>query len=675
MKALGALSLALLLACPRGGCAGDLSPFYGKFFLVAGSGEAAFKDGNFIKAAFRRPCGLAASPDWKTLYVVDRGNHALRAIDLPHQNRVRTLCGNGEAGKVDGIGTAARLSFPSQVLAVPEASCLYLLDQDGHALRRLDLRSRRLRTLMPARPGLVYSQLSYDAFTAALYALSGESLYTLDEASSKLKLVGRDAAFSCPQGRLFFLEGDGTQGDFSPSIGYYFSPCAGQVYRLKLPTARNLADLSWSRRAKAAMQVIPVYDSALSPTATGFYGNPTNVYFWDPSHGGPAVFDPVARIHYSSLSDYQGRPLAGGEGPQAAQRRTLFAGPLALLPGPSGMLYVADSRSSRVLGLDMNLMVDNNTEARLMRMGEAKPAGVDRILVVGTSMTYDWLPSGPQDPYDVHLSFVRQLESYLNLESALQGKGGHYEVLSLSKPLGAMSGGPDTFFLQHGAEYRAHQVDEALLALDYMGLCKELEAFAVGLTQDDMALVDPQPALWQNMTSQERYQALGPLSRAFVDYVRAHPDQCKGSVEFDERGWVAFRKKDRDLLEFPPFRDFALALLAKTLKRCRDFAKQEGFKLAVVLYPTRDLVEVGEQGGDDYYDHINGAVLDAPLQGICARLGLRCYALTDEARLLAPDFYPWVQLGDHHLSSRSQGWLAFLLARKMTQNHAEIGSE
>src|SRR5206468_2360785 len=52
----------------------------GKKIAIAGSGKEGFKDGKFADAQFSDPQGMALDGD--TLYVADRKNHSIRALDL-----------------------------------------------------------------------------------------------------------------------------------------------------------------------------------------------------------------------------------------------------------------------------------------------------------------------------------------------------------------------------------------------------------------------------------------------------------------------------------------------------------------------------------------------------------------------------------------------------------------
>jgi DNA-binding beta-propeller fold protein YncE len=68
----------------------------GKKIAIVGSGEAGWTDGAFDRACFNDPQGLALSG--QTLYVADRKNHLIRAVDL-QERRVSTVAGTGRQGQ------------------------------------------------------------------------------------------------------------------------------------------------------------------------------------------------------------------------------------------------------------------------------------------------------------------------------------------------------------------------------------------------------------------------------------------------------------------------------------------------------------------------------------------------------------------------------------------------
>jgi DNA-binding beta-propeller fold protein YncE len=68
----------------------------GKKIAVAGSGKEGLKDGKFADAEFSDPQGMCL--DGETLYVADRKNHAIRALNLKDQT-VKIVAGTGEKQK------------------------------------------------------------------------------------------------------------------------------------------------------------------------------------------------------------------------------------------------------------------------------------------------------------------------------------------------------------------------------------------------------------------------------------------------------------------------------------------------------------------------------------------------------------------------------------------------
>lgn len=107
----------------------------GSTSLVAGS-TRGFADGVGAAAQFDTPWGLALSPDGTTLYVADRGDHHIRAIDLA-TSTVTTLAGSGRAGYLEGIGTAAYFSYPTY-LKMGADEKLYVTEVGSYRIRQID---------------------------------------------------------------------------------------------------------------------------------------------------------------------------------------------------------------------------------------------------------------------------------------------------------------------------------------------------------------------------------------------------------------------------------------------------------------------------------------------------------------------------------------------------------
>jgi thiol-disulfide isomerase/thioredoxin len=87
----------------------------GKKIAIAGSGTEGFKDGKFADARFSDPQGMCL--DGETLYVADRKNHSIRALDLK-AGTVKIVAGIGTQGKsrVGGLALKTGLNSPWDLL-------------------------------------------------------------------------------------------------------------------------------------------------------------------------------------------------------------------------------------------------------------------------------------------------------------------------------------------------------------------------------------------------------------------------------------------------------------------------------------------------------------------------------------------------------------------------------
>ena len=110
----------------------------------AGSGREARVDGAIDEAAFAQPSGLTVADS--TLFVADSESNIIREIQLPPENRVRTLAGGDlfEFGDRDGRGDAVRLQHP---LAVAWArGVVFIADTYNHKIKTLNPDTGDVRT-------------------------------------------------------------------------------------------------------------------------------------------------------------------------------------------------------------------------------------------------------------------------------------------------------------------------------------------------------------------------------------------------------------------------------------------------------------------------------------------------------------------------------------------------
>jgi DNA-binding beta-propeller fold protein YncE len=115
--------------------------------LAGTAGSAGSADGFGPAARFFTPRGVALSGDGSTALVADTGNHTLRTLTVASA-AVATLAGSaGIPGSADGVGAAARFSFPRGVALSGDGSTALVADFSNSAIRGLSLASAMVTTL------------------------------------------------------------------------------------------------------------------------------------------------------------------------------------------------------------------------------------------------------------------------------------------------------------------------------------------------------------------------------------------------------------------------------------------------------------------------------------------------------------------------------------------------
>ena len=117
----------------------------------AGSGREARLDGTILEAGFAQPSGLAS--DGKRLWVADSESNIIREIDLAARS-VKTLVGGDlfEFGDVDGSGDDVRLQHPLGLVTFGDK--LLIADTYNHKIKELDPKQERVTTILgTGKPG------------------------------------------------------------------------------------------------------------------------------------------------------------------------------------------------------------------------------------------------------------------------------------------------------------------------------------------------------------------------------------------------------------------------------------------------------------------------------------------------------------------------------------------
>jgi DNA-binding beta-propeller fold protein YncE len=164
----------------------------GKQLYVAGTGKAGREDGAFERASFNDPQGMALDRD--ILYLADRKNHCIRALDLKKRT-VRTIAGIGRQGADIQRGGAARstgLNSPWDLLL--HGGGLYIAMAGHHQIWRMDL----ARGMVYPFAGNGYEDLRDGPRSNSCFAQpsgltsDGKQLYVADSEVSAVRAVPLD---------------------------------------------------------------------------------------------------------------------------------------------------------------------------------------------------------------------------------------------------------------------------------------------------------------------------------------------------------------------------------------------------------------------------------------------------------------------------------------------------
>jgi len=152
----------------------------------AGSGREARIDGPVREAGFAQPSGMAT--DGKKLYVADSESNIIREIDLAG-GTVKTLVGGDlfEFGDVDGTGDDVRLQHPLGLLTYGDK--VLIADTYNHKIKELDPKAEKVTSLLGVgKPG------QSDGSTPSFYepaglALANGNLYVADTNNHAIRVV------------------------------------------------------------------------------------------------------------------------------------------------------------------------------------------------------------------------------------------------------------------------------------------------------------------------------------------------------------------------------------------------------------------------------------------------------------------------------------------------------
>jgi sugar lactone lactonase YvrE len=414
--------------------------------LVAGGDDPGYKDGDYDKAHFNRPMGLAIDGKGQTLFVADTNNNRVRVIHLDEDNRVETLGGNGTSGRTDGPLSLASFAQPSALAWIPPDH-LAVYDLGSGLLRSIDLKNKAVTTLgisMDGKtPGFsvgVVCDLVYRKKDNSLYfSQPGDHLLRrMDLKTQKVSTVlTNDPRIPspwalCVSGDNLYVSEQENSGIFQVDAIPNTTSAQEAVSIGTVGKGELVLELAESDGILYAVQsgntplarVSPVYQPINLATPWGFTIDNKN----------PGTL-PLLNF---GLNQSVGFTAVPGQA-----RKLIIANPN---PWNQAIISVKDYEFDKYWGARSNSDVLGSLAD--FNYPSQKPPKTFRILIVGNSRVVTApviVPDAgkPGVPYDGNgqgvnslrtNTFPKQLEFILNTQASLQGCEDHFEVLTLGHP-------------------------------------------------------------------------------------------------------------------------------------------------------------------------------------------------------------------------------------------------
>jgi len=297
--------------------------------LVAGSATTGATDGTGAVATFSNPFSVGSSGG--VLYVADSSNALVRQVSLAGE--VTTFIGKAASGgNVDGAGAAARLSFPERMLI--DGDNLYFGDAQT-TIRRVALSTAMVSTL--AGSAGVFDEVDEVGGAARFAGVSGVALRGVE-----LYIVGRNRKSI----RRLTLANNAVTTIVPPNDDFF----GFAVPDLAIDVTGTIYFSSRTKLGKASTAggtSMAVGDLGTNLGGLAYVGS--QLYAADRARHVILRVDPtVTPLSSTVVAGEDGVP-GNVDGLGGAAR---FSGPVSLVRGPEGLLYVTDGMNATVRRLD-----------------------------------------------------------------------------------------------------------------------------------------------------------------------------------------------------------------------------------------------------------------------------------------------------------------------------------
>jgi hypothetical protein len=653
------------------------SPVSAPVALIAGEGSAGFQDGAFNEAQFKQIEGLLFNNQTNILYVLDSGNHAVRRVHFNELNRVDTLIGEKGKGFSDGALKTGKLNQPVSMIWGQDRQTILIADRGNRAIRILDLKDQSIKTLELWKKETQTQQretVELNQPEGLLYRADRQLLMVADGRSIK--------GIYLSTGETKTIIGSCSKGDFQTLVDFYVNDMLvftivndNTLYRVQIGS-----EASWP----VVTQPQPTVEFGAPITASCthkgklFYNLKSPTAFPEQS---PLRYRSLAQTQSMAIIDYN-KYLAirsdkywkfiTGQQSGSVQKNRLYATTHALAVFEDGKsLLIGDYTNHRILQLKIPDFQKYTDDFNLYTV--EKPVRTKRIVLIGNSLNYVVADKGSlneeREKYS-YFSLFERIEFWLNTLGLIEHADFKFELIYRKKNATITDSLISQAMRNHEAILTKYHADFVLLNYTYEEIVTEALSYLYKPKNGKQVSADVD---FEYLLQLEGERDLHPLGKKLFRDIQGNPGKWLPWGKVVNKKLLISSPHLFNMLDVASDRKRILSLMTNRVKEYRKFLKEKSSEsdkkeLIINLMPIAPNLSTTEiirswGGRQIFYNH-----LGKELEDWCLKNNVAFQECITIIKILEPGMFPLFNtIRDGHYSQRMIDIVAFLTAKQLLE--------